>query len=47
MKLIQVGENWTSPDNPCETYQCVKVGEGQLDRVAKQQFCDENCQPVN
>ncbi|XP_013180497.1 PREDICTED: hemocytin isoform X2 [Papilio xuthus] len=43
--VYKVGENWTSPDNPCETYHCVKVGEGQLDRVTKQQYCDEDCQP--
>ncbi|XP_068629642.1 hemocytin [Battus philenor] len=44
-RVYKVGENWTSPENPCETYQCVQVGEGQLERITKEQFCNDDCQP--
>ncbi|CAK1581500.1 unnamed protein product [Parnassius mnemosyne] len=43
--IYKVGENWTSPLNPCESYQCVRVGDGQLDRVTTVRHCEEDCQP--
>ncbi|XP_059045233.1 hemocytin [Achroia grisella] len=42
--IYRVGENWTSPYNPCESYACVEVEDGKLDKVTTVQRCDTDCQ---
>ncbi|XP_026331119.1 hemocytin-like, partial [Hyposmocoma kahamanoa] len=36
-------ENWTSADNPCESYQCVSVEKDKLERVTTVQTCNSDC----
>lgn len=43
----QVGENWTSPTDVCETYQCSEASEGKLEKVTTVKSCDTACQPVS
>ncbi|KAG6461849.1 hypothetical protein O3G_MSEX012891 [Manduca sexta] len=43
--VYKVGENWTSPTNPCEKYQCVQADDGKLEKVTTVQHCDDDCQP--
>ncbi|KAM3961249.1 LOW QUALITY PROTEIN: hemolectin [Aphomia sociella] len=42
--IYRVGENWTSPYNPCESYSCVEVEDGKLEKVTTVQRCDTDCQ---
>ncbi|XP_026747695.1 hemocytin-like [Trichoplusia ni] len=44
--IYKVGENWTSPTNPCESYQCVQTDtEGKLEKITTVQQCHTECQP--
>nr|XP_026489918.1 hemocytin-like [Vanessa tameamea] len=42
---LGVGENWTSPFDPCESYKCSEVEEGKLEKVTTVQNCHTDCQP--
>ncbi|CAG9784020.1 unnamed protein product [Diatraea saccharalis] len=43
--VYRVGENWTSPEKPCEQYSCDSVGEGKLQRRTTLTTCDTDCLP--
>ncbi|KAL0894249.1 hypothetical protein ABMA27_014259 [Loxostege sticticalis] len=43
--IYRVGENWTSPTDVCETYQCSEASEGKLEKVTTVKSCDTACQP--
>ncbi|CAH2073181.1 unnamed protein product, partial [Iphiclides podalirius] len=43
--VYQVGENWTSPVDACESYECAPAEDGKLHRVTTLQACDDDCQP--
>ncbi|KAI8434618.1 hypothetical protein MSG28_003153 [Choristoneura fumiferana] len=44
--VYRVGENWTSPHDVCESYQCIEVGGGQLERL-QVQTSNETCPSVS
>nr|XP_053625822.1 hemocytin isoform X2 [Plodia interpunctella] len=41
--VYRVGENWTSPYNPCESYRCEQLEDGKLEKVTTVKHCDEDC----
>ncbi|XP_045445614.1 hemocytin-like [Melitaea cinxia] len=43
--IYKVGENWTSPVNPCESYKCSEIEDGELEKITTVQNCNEDCQP--
>ncbi|CAH0701554.1 unnamed protein product [Spodoptera exigua] len=44
--IYKVGENWTSPTNPCESYKCEQTAsEDKLEKVTTIQQCHTECQP--
>ncbi|RVE53530.1 hypothetical protein evm_001900, partial [Chilo suppressalis] len=43
--VYKVGENWTSPDNPCERYSCERIGDGKLRKSTTLTRCETNCLP--
>ncbi|XP_050345304.1 hemocytin [Nymphalis io] len=43
--IYKVGENWTSPYDPCESYKCSEVEEGKLEKITTVQNCHTDCQP--
>ncbi|XP_075969965.1 hemolectin isoform X2 [Anticarsia gemmatalis] len=44
--IYKIGENWTSPDNPCESYKCARTESGdKLEQVTTLETCRADCQP--
>uniref|UniRef100_A0A2A4J1D5 VWFC domain-containing protein n=1 Tax=Heliothis virescens TaxID=7102 RepID=A0A2A4J1D5_HELVI len=43
--IYKVGENWTSPANPCESYLCKQTdSDGKLEKITTVQQCHTDCQ---
>ncbi|KAJ8725925.1 hypothetical protein PYW08_004108 [Mythimna loreyi] len=43
--IYKVGENWTSPTNPCESYACERTDTGgKLEKITTVQQCHDECQ---
>ncbi|CAB3239227.1 unnamed protein product [Arctia plantaginis] len=44
--IYKIGENWTSADNPCESYKCSRTETGDtLEKVTTLSTCSDECQP--
>ncbi|XP_041977645.1 hemocytin isoform X2 [Aricia agestis] len=43
--IYKVGENWTSADNPCESYRCAEAEPARLEKITTVQNCETGCKP--